>query len=192
MGLTFYNKENMAIKTFGTEVLTSADTNTYLANSGLVYVNSKDFTGSGTVNCTSFFNSTYDNYKLVMYCSSASSGAQIVETRLLQGSTPTSGTTSYKFYELGYTWAGGADATAGNGAAYWFGFRSTDYFMGTMELQRPYIANFTTFQTSAVDSAQNVSVRGIHQLDVSYDGIQFKVGTGNLVGTVTCYGYRKP
>jgi hypothetical protein len=182
----------MAIKTFGTEVLTSADTNTYLANSGLVYVNSKDFTGSGTVDCTNFFNSTYDNYKLVMYCSSAGGGAQIVETRLLQGSTPTSGGTSYVFYELGHTWAGAADATAGNGAAYWFGWRATTYFMGTMEIQRPYIANYTTFQSSHVDSAQSVESRGVHREDISYDGIQFKIGSGNLVGTVTSYGYRKP
>jgi len=181
----------MAIKTFTAgEVLTASNTNTYLANSGLVYVNQKTFSAASTVDCTSFFNSTYNNYKLVMYCSTASATAQIVETRLMVGATATSGTTSYKFYELGYTWAGGTDATAGIGGAYWFGFRSTDYFMGTMEIQSPYSPTYTTFQSSGNDSAQNVSSRGVHVLNTTYDGIQFKVGTGTLSGTVTCYGYR--
>ena len=183
----------MAIKTFTTgEVLTAADTNTYLANSGLVYVAKKDFSGSGTVNCTSFFNSTYDHYRLVMSCTSAAAGAQIVETRLMSGATATSGTTNYKFYELGHTFAAGTpDATAGPGGAYWFGFRSTDFFYGTFEIQNPYAANFTAFQETSVDSAQSVESRGVHTLTTSYDGIQFLVGSGTLTGTVTCYGYRK-
>ena len=182
----------MAIKTFTTgEVLTAADTNTYLANSGLVYVASKTFSGSGTVSCTSFFNSTYDNYMLVMSCSSAAAGGQIVETRMMQGSTATSGGTAYKFYEAGNVWSGGADVTAGNGAAYWFGFRSDTFFVGTMQIQNPYTANYTTYQTSQIDAAQSVESRGVHESTTAYDGIQFKVGSGNLGGTVTCYGYRK-
>lgn len=182
----------MAIKTFTTgEVLTAADTNTYLANSGLVYVASKTFSGSGTVSCTSFFNSTYDHYRLVMNCTSAGAGAQIVETRLMSGASATSGTTSYKYYEAGYVWAGSLDPGAGPGGAYWFGFRSTDFFYGTMDIQNPYTANYTAFQQTSVDSAQSVESRGIHTLTTSYDGIQFLVGSGTLTGTVTCYGYRK-
>jgi hypothetical protein len=184
----------MAIQTFTSgQILTAADTNEYLANSGLVYVNSKTFSGSGTVSCTSFFNSTYDHYKIVMSCTSASASAQIVETRLMVGASPTSGTTNYKYYELGHTYsAGGADAAAGSGGAYWFGFRSTDFFMGTMEIQNPYASNYTTYQSRNVDSVQSVSSGGVHLLTTSYDGIQFLVGSGNLAGTVTCYGYRKP
>jgi hypothetical protein len=57
----------MAIKTFTTgEVLTAADTNTYLANSGLVYVASTTVgTGVSSVTVSSAFNSTYDNYKII-------------------------------------------------------------------------------------------------------------------------------
>jgi hypothetical protein len=184
----------MSIKSFSSgEILTASDTNTYLANSGLVYVNSKTFSGSGTVSCTDFFNSTYDNYKIVMSCTSASASAQIVETRLMSGATATSGTTNYKFYELGHTFAAGApDAAAGSGGAYWFAFRSTDFFMGTMEIQNPYATNYTTYQAENMDSVQSVSSGGIHLLNTSYDGIQFLAGTGTLAGTVTCYGYRKP
>ena len=58
----------MAIKTFTTgEVLTAADTNTYLANSGLVYVKSQTIGSAvSSVNVTSAFSSTYDNYVITL------------------------------------------------------------------------------------------------------------------------------
>ena len=55
----------MAIKTFTTgELLTASDTNTYLANSGLVYVKSQTIGGVGvtSVDITNAFSATYDNY----------------------------------------------------------------------------------------------------------------------------------
>ena len=158
---------------------------------GLELITTKTFSGSATINCTSFFNSTYDHYRLVMSCTSAAVGGQIVETRLMQGSTATSGGTGYKFYEAGYIWAGSADVTAGTGGAYWFGFRSNTYFFGTMDIQNPYVATTTAFQTNAVDTAQSVETRGILTDTSQYDGIQFLVGSGTLTGTVSCYGYRK-
>ena len=57
----------MAVKTFTTEVLTSADTNTYLANSGLVYVKSHTITSGASVVVTDAFSSTYDNYLIIVY-----------------------------------------------------------------------------------------------------------------------------
>ena len=56
----------MAVKTFTTEVLTSADTNTYLANSGLVYITSTTIgTGVSSVTLSSVFSATYDNYRVI-------------------------------------------------------------------------------------------------------------------------------
>jgi len=57
----------MAIKTFTTgEVLTAADTNTYLANSGLVYVGQFSTTSGTAVTSPTVFSSTYDNYRIVI------------------------------------------------------------------------------------------------------------------------------
>ena len=57
----------MAIKTFtANSVLTAADTNTYLANSGLVYVTSQTVgTAVASVTVSSAFNSSFDSYKIV-------------------------------------------------------------------------------------------------------------------------------
>lgn len=110
---------------------------------------------------------------------------------MMSGTTATSGTTNYYYYETGYKWDGTADNTAGNGMPNWFGVRSTNYVNGTMEIQRPNVAAFTTFQYFGNDSDQRVQSGGVHKLATAYDGIQFKNGTGTITGTVTCYGYRK-
>ena len=56
----------MAIKTFSTgEILTASDTNTYLANSGLVYV-AKATLATNTTDLVGCFSSTYDNYRIVL------------------------------------------------------------------------------------------------------------------------------
>jgi hypothetical protein len=67
----------MAIKTFTTgEVLTASDTNTYLANAGLVYITSTAVSGS-TVTVSNCFDSTYDWYKVVLFVTGTVTGSDI-------------------------------------------------------------------------------------------------------------------
>lgn len=57
----------MAIKTFTTgEVLTASDTNTFLTNSGLVFVKSDTITSGSSKEITGAFSSTYNNYRIVL------------------------------------------------------------------------------------------------------------------------------
>jgi len=57
----------MAVKTFTTgEVLTAADTNTYLNNGGLVYITQASWTTGATVSVNNCFTSTYSAYRLVV------------------------------------------------------------------------------------------------------------------------------
>jgi hypothetical protein len=179
----------MAVKTFSTEVLTSADTNTYLANSGLVYVATKTFSAQATWDCTSVFSSTYDNY-FVTFAMSPTPGGSIVQTTMLSGSTPA--TTNYYSYESGNIWAGAADVTASPSTAYWFGLRSATYIYATMKILNPYVYNvYTTFQSEGIDDTQSWQARGVHKSVPSYDGIRFYNASGNMTGTATFYGYRK-
>ena len=180
----------MAIKTFTTgEVLTASDTNTYLANSGLVYIATKTFTTTATLNCTGVFSSTYDNYCAFVYLS-PTPGGSIVQTTLLSGTTPL--TTGYDSYESGNVWTGASDSTASPSTAYWFGLRSASYIQAKMEIMNPYVYNvYTSFQSEGVDDTQSWQARGVNRSVPSYDGIRFYNASGNMSGTVTFYGYRK-
>ena len=56
----------MAVKTFTNEQLTASDTNTYLANSGLVYITSATVSGTpSSLSVPNCFSSTYDHYRIV-------------------------------------------------------------------------------------------------------------------------------
>ncbi len=80
----------MAIKTFAVgEVLTASDTNTYLANSGLVYVAQTTFAAAATVQFTNVFNSTYSHYRSILQVT-GSTGTNFY-IRLLVGTTPQTG-----------------------------------------------------------------------------------------------------
>ena len=81
----------MAIQTFTAgQILTAADTNTYLANSGLVYVTSVAITGTPVtfVDVTSCFSSTYDNYR-ILYTAKGNGTAAFHSLTFYNGGTPT-------------------------------------------------------------------------------------------------------
>jgi hypothetical protein len=91
----------MAIKTFTTgELLSSSDTNTYLANSGLVYVTSATIgTAVSSVAVANAFSATYDNYKIVAHGGIGNTFQAISMT--LTGAA----TSYYQYLPIGHTLA---------------------------------------------------------------------------------------
>jgi hypothetical protein len=184
----------MAIKTFTTgEVLTAADTNTYLANSGLVYVTSVAVTTATTAinNC---FTSTYSNYQVVMNITSDTGGAAQIQIQMRAGGTPTGGAAYYGRY-TGTTWAGSVDDVGMSAASNWFAMRvngDTKGFGGTVNFQNPQLAARTFIETTGSDGAQRWIFGGLHDSATQFDGFQiYNSGGSSMTGTITVYGYRK-
>ena len=186
----------MSIKTFSAgSVLTASDTNTYLANSGLVYV-TQVTVGSGvsSVNITSCFNSTYDNYLISFANIGASSGGGVMTMKLMVGSTPqTNGWYGNVFYIANGAGGTFTNATSSNVAyAEVMSLTSTFKNSGKFELQSPNLATQSRHQYF---SADDYYFRfGASQLSNStqYDGVQFAPVGGTITGgTITVYGYRK-
>ena len=156
---------------------------------GLEYITTKTFTTTATLDCTSVFSSTYDDYFAIVTLPSTPVGS-IVQTTMLSSTTPA--ITNYYSYEAGNIWAGTADVTASPSLTYWFGLRSATYIVATMKILQPYSAtNYTSFQSEGIDDTQSWQARGVHKTAASYDGIRFYNASGNMSGTITFYGYRK-
>ena len=140
----------MAIKTFTTgEVLTASDTNTYLANSGLVYVKQQTV-GSGvtSVTVTDAFSATYDNYKII-YSNGATNVSGVLDFAL-------AGSTNGHYSVLNYSSYGAAlnSFVKSNNAASWThvgGVVSLTPFL-SLEIQNPFLAKTTGFTSSFIDS----------------------------------------
>ena len=186
----------MAIKTFTAgSVLTASDTNTYLANSGLVYV-TQVTVGSGvtTVNITSCFNSTYDNYLISWANITATANSTVLQGKLLVGTTPNASNWTANTFFLASGGAGGFNNVAGtNQALTEVGSCDATYKLaGFFNLQSPNLATASYIQWSHMDNAYWRYNAAILRNSTQYDGIQILAGAGTLTGgVITVYGYRK-
>jgi hypothetical protein len=181
----------MAIKTFTTgEVLTASDTNTYLANSGLVFVKSQAVGGTNvaSVVVTDAFSSTYDNYKIIW-----SGGTQSTTTAM----TLQLGSTTTDYY--GLLIYGSSTTTTVTGAnddntavfTYAGGGDSARSYV-ECELLTPF-ATFSTQIKSYVRYGNTYgNYVGLQNTNASHTSFTLIPYVGTMKdGTVTVYGYRK-
>jgi hypothetical protein len=193
----------MAIKTFTTgEVLTASDTNTYLANSGLVYVGGSSFSAQSTVDLD-LFSSTYDNYRVeIEWIQNTSNGNLELKFRDSGGAV----STNYAFASAGSYMSSGVFQFAGfNSSANQT--QTSGYIMGAVagtrgvasyDIFSPNLARETnmTGQVS-VDAASATLTRVqvssfIRQNSATvFVGFQLFATAGTATGTVRVYGYRQ-
>jgi hypothetical protein len=191
----------MAIKTFTTgEVLTAADTNTYLANSGLVYLAGGTLTGTST-NFAGCFSATYENYRIVI--SKADFAAGFLAFRMLNGTTAY--TTAQYYTALmsrnsTQTTYGGDNINGDSYGAFGYNFQSTTggAFSCSIDFYNPF-GTARTFYTCGASAyyavspffAMSAGGGGVNNT-TSFDGIQIIGQNGGVVaGNVAIYGYRK-
>ena len=182
----------MAIKTFTTgEVLTAADTNTYLANSGLVFVKSQTI-GSGVTSVTvsNAFSATYDNYRILV--NTTGSLAQSIGCRLDGSSTAYAQFVIYG--DLGSNAVLGFQQTSGSEFRFVGGSSSTsNSSIACFDLLNPFAAAYTRMPSGPYFESNSMGTsNGEHRVATSYTGLVIVSGNGTFTGgTITVYGYRK-
>jgi len=188
----------MAIKTFTTgEVLTASDTNTYPANSGLVYIATKTWTSvSADQQLDNCFSSTYDNYRIVFNGTGNQSTPTVVFLRYVDGTTPDAVAT-YAYTESIVVggpstslYFSGASATSTG-----VGFVGDTQSSFSCDIYSPNLASNTT-STSHCNvfgtvNYRNGQITGTKLTTTQYEGIFLGRGAGSWAGTLTVYGYRK-
>ena len=190
----------MAIKTFTAgEVLTASDTNTYLANSGLVYVAGATITGLGTsgANLTGLFNSTYKNYRVQFLLRNPSTGLRM-DMRYIAGTTPTTS---------GYYNAAIAGDYASNTVLYAQRSNNDTTFYGqnlqtnvgllsmTWDIFNPNVAGIETthnFQLVNRNEGLAYSGGGVQIATTAFTGVTVGTNTGTVTLEYKVYGYREP
>lgn len=187
----------MAVKTFSTgEVLTAADTNTYLNNGGLVFIKEVTVgTSVSSVDVTSCFSSTYTNYRIVFSNMTPSTNNDLY-LRLL--ATTTASTTGYYrgFSYVSLTTGAVTGVGAANTDSHIVSSVSSGSFRhaGSIDIFQPNLAQYTGIVSTAYIMRTDIAssgVTGSHQVATAYDGIRFITSSGNVTGgTITVYGYR--
>lgn len=181
----------MAIKTFTTgEVLTASDTNTYLANAGLVYVTSTTVGSAvSSVTISNCFSSTYDNYRILVNGGTASANNNLIMT--LNGAA----TGYYGALIYGLSTGTAPLLAAANNAASWpfMGYHTTGSGIITaIELLGPNLAKQTVISSVYYNTGGNGTFTGTLDNTTQHTGFTLTPTTGTLTGgTITVYGYRK-
>jgi hypothetical protein len=188
----------MAIKTFTTgEVLTAADTNTYLANSGLVYVTSATATSGTTFSVNNCFTSAFAAYRIVIPRLSLAAGLTGCYMKTRAGGSDNS--SNYYNIRNGWDYATGALSTSivNNGAQWEIPLISdTSSAACVIDIYNPQLALKTQYSSQGSDTrttGYGVLVSGGMLNDTtSYDGFSINAG-GNTFSNITAivYGYRK-
>jgi hypothetical protein len=182
----------MAVKTFTTgEVLTASDTNTYLANAGLVYVTSTTVGSAvSSVTISNCFSATYDDY-LVLYHGGTSTTKNDLGIRM--GST----TANYYYASVYKDYGAGAInyVTVNNGANWTYAGCQDNPNALDVRIYSPYKSEKTMINALYVGPAADrvvASAGGFLDNTTSYTSFTMFAGAGTISGgTITVYGYRK-
>jgi len=179
----------MAVKTFTSgEVLTADDTNTYLANSGLVYVTSATVGSAvASVTVSNCFSSTYDSYRII-YTNGVGSGVAVINMKL--------GSTATGYYQAGAVvpFSGASSLNQVSNGTSWspIGVMGTDYANVVVEIHNPYLTKKTFATWDYLYTAEYIRIGGYLNNTTSYTAFTLTPGSGTLTGgTITVYGYRK-
>ena len=183
----------MAVKTFTTgEVLTASDTNTYLANSGLVYVGGTTFSAASTPFVNGCFTSNYQNYRIIISISgSASSNLRL---RVRYGTSTVETTAVYDRWGFSVTSGVIANLTAaGEQSLFLGGFYSGELTPYAMDVFSPNDASRTMIMPYSWNSATGAQVFMPARVSTNtvYTGIEILTDSGTLTGSMRIYGYRQ-
>lgn len=191
----------MAIKTFTAgSVLTAADTNTYLTNSGLVYIAQGELTSStAALTFNNVFSSTYDNYRIVIDRYRPTDANRSLYMRLRVGGSDTS--SSYVWSMRGL-YQDGSSADASSGAPLTtsidLGAYNSLNSVGLCSCSADICAPFKTERTfltfnSVLYNAQYGTRNGFaaQTVETSFTGFSLLSSFGNITN-LRCkvYGYR--
>ena len=180
----------MSVKSFSTgEVLTASDTNTYLANSGLVYIKSQTVgTAVASVTVTGAFSAEFDSYKII-YTGGVCSTNLHIGFQL--------GTTATGYYGGLIYINDASNIPTGvldvNAAQFSFsGGGTTSHCLINTELHNPFTANWTLMNNFNMSFANYATYNGSLRNTTSYTSFKLTPTGGTITGgTITVYGYRE-
>lgn len=149
--------------------------------------------GVSSVNVTSVFSSTYNNYVISYSNITASDNGNAMLIRMLAGTTPTTNGFYGNTFYIGNAFSGAlTNATQVNSSFGEVGcMTSTFKNASTCQIQQPFLSTQTLLQFSAVDNNYWRFGSFVVNNSTSYDGFQLLPNSGTMTGGTICvYGYR--
>jgi hypothetical protein len=192
----------MAVKTFTNEQLTASDTNTYLANSGLVVVTPSSVTGAtlsgakitintaqSTVTVSGVFSATYDSYRIVIAGSAASGDGNNVYYKQ-SGSTGSTYNANGFYMGIGSSTVSGFNNSSSSAGVH-VALTGTTFWSSSFDVHNPFLTTRTTLVAQGAGSGYFTTSGGYDSNAASSTGFTLTLSAGTITGgTITVFGYR--
>jgi hypothetical protein len=147
-----------------------------------------------SVDVTSCFSADYDNY-VVAFNGITASTSLSTTFALLSGTTPTSsGWVGTEFYTaIGATSITGQLSNGAGAAAFCSAATAASGLASTMDIQSPFLAQYTRFQYSICATDFYRYGFALHQANTSYNGFRITCSFGGTIsnGSISVYGRKK-
>lgn len=164
---------------------------------GLVLVKSQAFSSATSVDVTNCFNSTYENYRVVLSFTSLSANDTVVFTFRDSGGNVTSANYDWQGIEAYQTNLSAFQSMASGNSRIQFAYTSPGYLSAVIDIIEPNLATRTRWSSNA-NSTSGTSfvlvdkIEGMFRLTTQFTGLSVTTagGTATFGGTIRVYGYR--
>ena len=185
----------MAIQTFTSgQILTAADTNTYLNNGGLVYVKQQTVGNNvSSVEITSAFSTNYDNYRIIYMGGTATAQNDL---KVYLGNTVVASGYYQSCLYAAYGAATPLAQVSANSGNWPFSGGQDSPNALSMDLYNPFSSTLKTVMESSFIGVANGRVagrsQGFYNATTSYTSFTIVAGSADFSGGIVyVYGYRK-
>lgn len=187
-GMVSYLKDTNAVEYYSGSAWTAVGGG---SASGLTFIKGGTFTSTNTTSIDNCFNSTYENYRIIIKVVGASPVNGQLRYRLRVGGADASGSNynSQRLYAQSSSVGGSAETAQTSGI---LGPENTSYSFLSTDIYRPFLAASTGYSTVAsYNQAYIDNFSGAQTSATSYDGITLFPDSGTITGEVWVYGYAK-
>ena len=137
-----------------------------------------------SITVSNAFSATYDNYKIIITGGVGSTNSSLA---LQLGSSTSS--YSFAFNYNSYNATSGATGSIIASNFQYFGGETTNYFYADIELQSPFLAKYTTAQSSTAQTNFAGYTLGVHLVATSYSAFTIIPDGTATGGNIRVYGY---
>ncbi len=153
------------------------------------------FTSASAISLNNCFTSNYDNYKVIINLTAASTSANLQPRFRLSGTDSSASYYNAHMYLVSGTGTGTVQQDANISSMSLGDYSSTSQTIAVLDIFNVFAASVTPFNyqvgMSYSTASRSFVGAGIHNVATSYDGITIRPSTGTFTGTVQVYGYKK-
>ena len=162
------------------------------ASSGLTLISTTAISAAATVTVNDQFSATYDNYKILLTCTSQTGSTGNILMRMRVGGADN---TSNEYTRSKLYWAANNTTAVDSGStgtsSFLIGEDATNSF-SIIELYAPFLSQRTKHNTQTAKDTNGIIYSGSMTVTTSYTGFTLLLSTAtNFTGNVSVYGYAK-